>query len=161
MSVFYLDDSLLIGADYDSCVRNVEATLGVFRNAGFFVNEQKSVLIPSKEIKNFCFLINSENKIITLPANKKRDIYNTCIVLLSTTSIFIRVLASFVGTLVASFPAVQYGPLFYRHLEMNKIQALKLNNGNFDSCLRLSDQSKSDITWWKDNVMDSSKYCST
>ena len=91
--------------------------------------------------------------IISLPANKKQDIYITCIVLLSTSSISIRAFASFVGTLVASL----YGPLFYRHLEGDKLPALNLNNGNFDACLTLSERSKSGIAWWKDNVMVSPK----
>jgi hypothetical protein len=32
--------------------------------------------------------------------------------------------------LVSSFSAVEYGPLHYRNLEMNKIDALKLSNPN-------------------------------
>ena len=39
--------------------------------------------------------------------------------------ISLRELARILGNIVASFPAVTYGPLHYRHLEREKIAGLK------------------------------------
>lgn len=52
----------------------------------------------------------------------------------------IRMLARLICWIVASFCAVEYGPLFYRSLEMDKIKALKENNGNFDAYLDISEK---------------------
>ena len=37
------------------------------------------------------------------------------------------------GTLISNFPGVEYGPLHYRCLEVDKIQALRANHGNFNA----------------------------
>lgn len=65
---------------------------------------------------------------IKLSPSKMYDISRQSSFLLSKTVVLIRDLASFIGTIVATFPDVQYGPLYYRHLEWNKIYALAQNN---------------------------------
>ena len=45
-----------------------------------------------------------------------------------------------------------YGPLFYRDLEIAKTEALRLNRGNYDSTMVLSDDMKSELQWWVDNL---------
>ena len=45
-----------------------------------------------------------------------------------------------------------FGPLFYRDLEMAKTEALKLNRGSYDSTMVLSDDMKSELQWWVDNL---------
>ena len=64
----------------------------------------------------------------------------------------IREVASFIGTLVSSFPGVEFGPLHYRHIEADKELNLKLNKGNFDSPMTLSHDSLEDIRWWSSNI---------
>ena len=53
---------------------------------------------------------------------------------------------------MASFPAVRFGPLYYRQLENEKIIALKAAFGNFDSRMVLSDTARSDLAWWIENL---------
>ena len=69
----------------------------------------------------------------------------------------IRSVAQVVGFLVSSFPAVEYAEMHYRHLELDKISALRANKGNFDSIMALSVQSKIELTWWVNNVRTASK----
>ena len=57
-----------------------------------------------------------------------------------------------VGNLVATMEAVPLGPLYYRSLEIDKVNALKQYNGDFDANISLSTQSRSDILWWIDNI---------
>ena len=49
----------------------------------------------------------------------------------------IRFLSKFIGSIVACFPAVRYGPLFYRELELCKIYALELNTFDFDALVNI------------------------
>ena len=44
------------------------------------------------------------------------------------------------------------GPLYYRSLEVDKINALKQHNGDFDANISLSTQSRSDILRWINNI---------
>ena len=61
-------------------------------------------------------------------------------------------LPKLIGKLVSSFPGVAFGPLFYRDLEMAKTEALKVNRGGYDSTMVLSDDMKSELQWWVDNL---------
>ena len=72
--------------------------------------------------------------------------------MLGLTELPIWELASFIGLLVSSFPGVLYGPLFYRHLEIDKTTALRQNKGNYNAHMRLSQESLSEIKWWYDSI---------
>ena len=57
--------------------------------------------------------------------------------------------------MVACFPGVEYGPLFYRQVNRDKITALKANLGHFDKKITLSPTARNDIKWWIDNPCSS------
>ena len=57
-----------------------------------------------------------------------------------------------IGLLVPSLPAVRYGELYYRKLEVNKSNALRKNHGDFVAEMTLSEESKSELLWWISNV---------
>ena len=69
----------------------------------------------------------------------------------------IREVASFLGTLVSSFPGVEFDLLHYRHIEVDKEANLKLNQGNFDSFMTLSHDSLEEIHWWSANILIASR----
>ena len=69
----------------------------------------------------------------------------------------IRQVAKVIGKLVAAFPAVEFGPLYYRTLERDKSLALKQNNGHSDRHMRLSDQAKQELIWWIHHIGNSLK----
>ena len=63
---------------------------------------------------------------ITLTDKKKDKIFRMCSDILEIKhNVTIREVASLIGNLVASFPALSHGELFYRSLEKDKIKALK------------------------------------
>jgi len=62
-------------------------------------------------------------------------------------------LSQVIGLLVASSPAVQYGHLHYRHLEIDKDIALKLAEGNYLETMCLFPAAKADLAWWFDNIL--------
>ena len=62
-------------------------------------------------------------------------------------------LAQMIGKLVASFPGVLHGRLYYWDLENNKTVALAKNKGNFDAKTILSKSAISELRWWHSNVM--------
>ena len=157
LSVYYLDDTLLIANTYARCLENVTATASILSKAGFIINHEKSVFMPTKEIKFLGFLLNSDSMTIRLPSKKITQIVGQCKTLLERPKLQIRDLASFIGTVVATFPAVHYGPLYYRELEFDKICALKMNKGNFDAFTTLSAKAKEEILWWKTHVHASFK----
>ena len=70
----------------------------------------------------------------------------------------VRQLAKLIGSFVATFPAVQYGPLFYRQLEIAKIEALRRGKVNYEKKLEISPCcTKREILWWIDEDLHSHK----
>ena len=57
-----------------------------------------------------------------------------------------------IGNMVASFPAVPLGPLFYRALETDKIVGLKRHRQNYDAEIELSNEACSELVRWKHNI---------
>lgn len=156
-SVFYLDDSLLVGRDFSECLGNVSNTLDILNKAGFTINYEKSRLSPCQEIKFLGFLINTNTMMIRLPEEKINKIISMGERIMCSTYLKIRDLAVFIGNLVASFPAVNHGPLYYRYLEKNKEQSLKDCKGDYDAQMTLTLDAKSEIEWWVTNVTNSKK----
>lgn len=148
----YIDDSLLIGESYNECRNNVIKTTMHSLNAGFLVHPEKSVFMPSQIIEFLGFIINSIEMTITLPERKKVKIIDSCNVLLKKCKCQIRQLSELLGSIIATFPAAQYGHLHYRIIEREKIFALKANNDNYDAFMQLSKSCKGEILWWKENV---------
>ena len=151
LSAFYLDDTWLMGKSKEECELNVKTTLNLLCKAGFLINTDKSQLKPSQIITFLGFELNSELMSISLPASKRFEILTMCQTLLNSNLFSIRFVARVIGKLVAALPAVQFGPLYYRHLEMDKIRSLRLSAGNFDCSMSISSEGRSELRWWIDN----------
>ena len=62
---------------------------------------------------------------LKLTEEKKQKIFNLCTKLFEKSKPTIRFVAQVIGNIVASFPAVPLGPLFYGVLETDKIVRFK------------------------------------
>ena len=153
----HIDDSLLVGQSFDSCHRNIADTVCLFANLGFTIHPVKSVLQPQEKIDFLGFVLGSITMTVTLKDAKAMKVRSVCQNLLLQKTATIRSVAQVIGFLVSSFPAVEFAEMHYRHLELDKICALRANKGNFDSIMTLSAQSKTELTWWIDNVLTASK----
>ena len=92
---------------------------------------------------------------ITLTDKKKVKIQSFASQLLKEGVCSVHTLAKFIGQAEASFHGVMYGPLWYRALEKDKMQGLRQGNGVYDSLVLLSEEAKTELQWWKDNILSS------
>ena len=92
---------------------------------------------------------------VRLTMEKKQKIKNTCTALQERSKYITREIASVIGLLISSFPAVMYGPLYYRQLEQEKPHAIKDNNGNYEAFMSLSTDAKTELQWWIENIENS------
>ena len=113
----YIDDNYTQGDTYTECLTTVLETLKLFVDLGFCAHPEKSCLIPSQEIIFLGVVLNSIAMTVRLTIEKKQKIKDACTALQETSEYTIREVASVLGLLVSSFPAVMYGPLYYRQLE--------------------------------------------
>lgn len=162
LSSIYLDDILLLGDNKDSCNLNVSSTVKHLEKLGFLISE-KSVLVPQQCIEYLGMVFNTIDMTVSLPVKKIVKIKSLSSKLLVTGTFKIREIAEYLGTLTAACPGVQNGPLYTKQLELEKSAMLKLNKGNYESSMCLSDEARHDIKWWianaeKANPIKSSHY---
>ena len=103
---------------------------------------------PTKQIIYLGNIIDSSSMTVKLPEDKIKIIIEECHALIKKSKATIRLVSRVIGF----FSAVKYGPLHYRNLEMNKIDALKLSAGKFDTEMNITFNMKVDLRWWLDNL---------
>ena len=75
---------------------------------------------------------------VSLTPKKAKKLKLAVTRLLSCGMPIIREVAQVIGLIISTFPAVMYGPLYFRVTEGEKAHALKQNKGNFDAHMALS-----------------------
>ena len=98
------------------------------------------------------FRIDTIQMTLQITEEKGNQIVTLCTTLLNNTSPTIREVAQVIGNLVAAFPALPYGQLYYRELEKRKIKALAHSAGNVDSYLVLTAKALCELRWWINNI---------
>ena len=79
--------------------------------------------------------------------DKYQSLVELCKRALRHDSIKIEEAASLAGKIVSMFPGAQYGPLYYRELEREKSNALRLNKGNWKAIMTLSCKARAELEW--------------
>ena len=144
----YIDDIYLQGDDFPDCRHNVTDTVTSLVSLGFCPHPEKSHILPSQEIDILGFCINSTTMLVSLTTRKRDGLLQDIVQLLGKGRLRVRELAVLIGKLVAAFPAVQYGPLFYRHLEENKQVGLTASQGNYEGFTTLTCEAREELQWW-------------
>ena len=91
---------------------------------------------------------------VTMTTSKGTKLVQACHTLKNKQSHTIREVASVVGLMVANFSGVKHDPPFYRCLENEKTDTLKLASGNLDSRMLLSEIAIKDLYWWVHNCIN-------
>ena len=152
----YIDDTYLKRNKSHDCQLHVSSTAKLFTDLGLALNMTKSVLISSQSITFLGFVLNSAQMTVSLTPSKAMKVKSKAVELLHNQYPTIRTVSEMIGLMVASFPGVMYGPLYYRQLEIEKVAALKQNQGNFEAIMILSVMARSDLHWWIENITDTS-----
>ena len=129
----YTDDSIYLEDTKHSAAAATLHATQLLTRLGFVPHPTKSEFGPTQSLEFLGFILNSISMQVTLTPKKITHIVNECQHVLSKTSLTIRELASLIGSLVATFPGVQFGPLHYRTLEHDKNHALRRASYNFDA----------------------------
>lgn len=157
LSVIYLDDILLIGRTKQDCLWSIRQTRLLLRRLGFLINEEKSVLTPSQEVKFLGFQYNTAKMIMYLPQDKKENICKELRVLKTKTHCKIRLFAKLIGKLVSAGPLVQYSWVHIKDFEREKFLALK-GDKSYNRIMRIPAYLQTEFRWWIDNIQSSFQY---
>jgi hypothetical protein len=151
-SVIYIDDTLLIGQTREECTSNVQETEDLLTKLGFFIHPTKSVKEPQQRLTFLGFVIDTVTMTVCLTEDKAQTLKFLCQKLRRKSRPTIRQVSQVIGKMVSSLPGVSYGKLYYRHLERQKIQALRDTCGNFDRKMSLHGLAFDELDWWSANI---------
>ena len=154
----YIDDPLLIGYSTIDCKTNIEDTLQCFHDLGLLTHDDKSVMTPTQIIQHLGSVLHSIDMTVSISVEKHNQLCDVATTILQQNMPSIQSVAQLIGMMVACFPGVEYGPLFYRQVDRDKTTALKANLGDFDKKMTLSPTARDDIKWWIDNACSSKKH---
>ena len=121
------------------------------------IHPTKSVFEPTRNILYLGFWLNSIDMTVKITKEKSLKIKNACQDLLSKELVTIQSLFEVIGLMVASFPGVQYGQLFYRQCDNLKNKKIKENNGYLGALVTLTTEVKEDLAWWVHNIENQQK----
>ena len=152
--VAYIDDSLLQGDTKEECFDNVRETGELMDNLGYTVHPEKSVFQPNQRILFLGFLLDSISMTVSVSDEKRTNVCEKIVKLLEKKRCSIRDFASVLGSLVALDPGVWIGPIFWKRLEIEKIQQLRYSKYNYEKFFKLSKTAKEDLTWWLENMQN-------
>ncbi|XP_011859075.1 PREDICTED: uncharacterized protein LOC105556591 [Vollenhovia emeryi] len=157
LSVVYLDDFLLIASSYNQCLENIYATTSLLTSLGFLINSSKSVLTPAKICRFLGFIFDTSSFSVSIPLDKRAKLLKSTLTILKKRSCKIRLLASYIGSLISVCPAVQYGILHTKVLEREKFLALSVADGDYEAEMTLPHAIREDLLWWREVFEDTAQ----
>lgn len=148
-SFYYIDDSLIEADNFAQSEQHANFLVDLLEKLGFFVNREKSVLVPSTAIHYLGHILDSVKFKVFLPDEKIDKIIPYCdtCTLLNKKVCTIRKVAGLTWLFTSSLHAINLGALFFRYLDRDKVQALTEENDNYDAEMLLSEFSRNEIIW--------------
>lgn len=148
----YIDDSFYTEESENACREATLHAVQLFTRLGFVIHRTKSVFSPTQSLEFLGFQLSSMSMTVRLTNKKGVKIVDMCQKFLRGHEFSIREIASIIGTLVATFPGVEFGPLYYRNLEHEKDAALKAGFGDFEQKMSLGRESIEELKWWVTSI---------
>lgn len=138
LSVIYLDDLLLLGNSYSSCLENISTSVRLLESLGFVLNEEKSCKIPSQKCNFLGFILDAQKMALELPLEKRNRVREQIIIFKKMQKCRIRKFAQMIGVLISCCPAIQYGWAHVKRFERKKYLALLKLKGNYEAVMLLN-----------------------
>ncbi|XP_046143215.1 uncharacterized protein LOC123988170 [Osmia bicornis bicornis] len=126
----------------------------MLESLGFLINERKSCRTPALRCKFLGMIIDSVQYTLELPLNKKESLIDLLKRRLTEKRCTIKECAELIGKLIAACPAVEYGFLYTKRIEREKILALAKHSGDYNKGMSLSVSARRDLRWWLNSLPD-------
>ena len=106
------------------------------------------MLVPTQTLTFLGFILDSVKMTLSPTPEKIDKIVKACRQMVQKATPLILDVARVIGLIVSLFPGAEYGPLHYRVLEHDKINAIAANAGDFNMPMELSEASIQELLWW-------------
>lgn len=145
--IIYLDDIWIVDETFEDTKTSCVNVMNLFQSAGFTINLEKSLLIPTQCVEYLGFIVNSCKMTFGLPTAKQEKIRAFAKYLYNEPTVTPRELAKFIGLVTAAKLALRTSTLKIRTTQMNLISSLR-QNLNWDCRIQLAPDTKTELKWW-------------
>ena len=152
LSVSYIDDVFLQADTLAKLCTNIHVTTKLLLNLGFVIHVVMSTFSGTRTQPFVGYILDTDHMVVRLTDEKINKRVNACNTMITSQLVSIRDVSHLLGLIVSAFPAAEFGPLYYRSIEIERNRALQISKGDYDSKMSLSAEDKSDIIWWRKNV---------
>ena len=132
--------------------------LGFFAKLGFVINLKK---FPCQILEYLGYILNTIQLTVTLPQDKIERFRDYANFILSRSHCKIREVARLLGRMTSYTTAMRFGRLFTHHLDIQKIDALKKADDNYNGKMTLDVTSRDDTNWWVTHLDSEFAYIKT
>ena len=148
--VIYVDDGILVGANYQEAKQLCESVVDTLNRAGFVLNLSKSCLEPKQSVLWLGFQINLERGCITIPHDKVLAVCRDIAGMIAMPSMPwpVKRIASIVGKLILFSLAV--GPI--ARLRTRALYRVILSRFTWSSKVVLSEEALDELRFWCINM---------
>ena len=146
----YLDDILILNQNADTLRRDCTIVIQLLTGLGFVINEEKTIVEPSKKFTYLGITFNTELYRMELPTQKREKIQALCKTTKVKTTVTARELASLVGKLQAAAMVVHSGNVRRNSIHAQITEATK--DANWERKIRLNKESIKEIVWWEKHI---------
>ena len=150
--IIYIDDILVMAESATLVRQHLVVLVHLLQCLGFLINFKKLVMSPTQELEFLGMVVNTNTLIVSLPADKIRQIRSEATRIFDMASFSARLLSHFLGKLNAATQAVAPAPLFFRYLQQDLQSALAHGNQDYETLLSPSCQAKEELVWWQENL---------
>ena len=146
----YLDDFFFVGDTSQECKDAVIDTCD--SKLRFSIHPDKSQFIPVQKIEYLGFTLDSTSMTVSLTDIKQQKIKTLIGETRQSKKLKIRQITKILGIFEPSLPAIKFGRLNMFHLQKCKNEAFKLNKGNYEGLLNLTENCISELQWCQKSV---------
>ena len=144
----YLDDFFLVGDTFEKCKDPVIDTCDLLIKLGFSIHPDKSQFIPVQKVEYLGFTLDSTSMTVSLTDIKQQKTKTLIDETLQSKNLKIKQIAKILGTFEGSLPAIKSGRLNMFYLQKCENEALKLNKGNHEGLINVTENCISELQWW-------------
>ena len=158
--IVYLDNILILCSCLNTLINQLRFVRDLFQVLGLLINEKKSQLDPSQEIKFLGLAISTTTMQVSLPKEKVARIQQEAKQLQAMSEVSVQKLAMLVGRTTAAKQAIRVAPLFYHHLQalINRVVPLASSIEEVKQCyhkmVQLSVEARQELVWWTQEMQE-------
>ncbi|XP_070541334.1 uncharacterized protein [Ptychodera flava] len=142
----YIDDIFNKAAKIDLCHKNTTTLMTLLRQLGFIPNEQKSHLLPTKQLVHLGRLYNTTEMSVMVPPQKLQRISATALSIKTKQYVSLRQVAHILGLIEDARAAMTIAASHYRGLQQQLTH--NLAHHSWDYHIQLNQASEEDLSWW-------------